>query len=153
MSVTDFSSLIQTMLVWFNSHETVLWALGAFSALTFVGSILWVPLLIIRLPENYFMGKERPLTDMKKRHPLEHFLLEGLKNILGFVLILCGIVMLVIPGQGLLTILLGIFLMNFPGKYHLEQTLVRQEKVLESLNWIRLRANKPTLKIQAKQER
>lgn len=153
MGATDFYQFIQITLAWFNKHETVLWALGGFSVLTFVGSILSVPLLIIRLPENYFMGEARPLTDMKKRHPLEHFLLEALKNILGFVLILCGVVMLVIPGQGLLTILLGLFLMNFPGKYHLEQTLVRQEKVLDALNWIRLKANKPKLNVQPKQER
>lgn len=139
-------------LAWFHSHETVVWALGVFSVLTFVGSILLVPLLVIRLPENYFMGEALPPTDMKKRHPLEHLLLEGFKNLLGFVLILSGIVMLLIPGQGLLTILLGLFLMNFPGKYHLEQTLVRQEQVLDALNWIRVKANKPSLKVKPKQD-
>lgn len=150
--MTELKNIIALALVWFHNHETALWVLGVLSALTFVGSILLVPLLVIRLPENYFMGEDRPSTDMKKRHPLEHLLLEGGKNLLGFVLILSGIIMLLTPGQGLLTILLGLFLMNFPGKYHLEQSLVRQKKVLEALNWIRTKANKPTLKVKPKED-
>ena len=65
----------------------------------------------------------------------------------GILLILAGIVMLVIPGQGLLTIFLGVFLMDFSGKYHLERRLIQQKQVRESINWIRLRANKPVIKM------
>ena len=54
--------------------------------------------------------------------------------------------MLVLPGQGLLTIVTGLLLINYPGKYKLEQKLVACLLFLEALNWIRVKANKPLLK-------
>ena len=50
--------------------------------------------------------------------------------------------MLILPGQGILTILIGLFLMNFPGKFKLERKLIAMPKVLKSLNWIRTKAGK-----------
>ncbi len=47
--------------------------------------------------------------------------------------------MLVTPGQGLLTLLIGLLLLNFPGKYRLERWLVRRPGVLRTLNWVRRR--------------
>lgn len=148
----DFASLAKLALEWINVSENTLWYVGAISVMTFLGSLLLVPILIIKLPENYFLNVQRPATKMKLRHPVLHFMIGALKNVVGVTLILCGVVMLVIPGQGLLTILLGIFLMDFPGKYHFEQRIVQRKKVLESLNWIRLRANKPKLNIPEKRD-
>jgi len=54
--------------------------------------------------------------------------------------------MLVLPGQGLLTIVTGLLLINYPGKYKLEQKLVAIPSVFRALNWIRVKANKPPLK-------
>lgn len=152
MGAVDFASLAKLALEWINVSESTLWYVGIISIMTFVGSLLLVPILIIKLPENYFLSAQRSATGMKLKHPVRHFMMKTLKNMAGIALILCGVVMLVIPGQGLLTILLGIFLMDFPGKYHFEQRLVQQKKVLESLNWIRLRANKPKLNIPEKQD-
>jgi len=69
------------------------------------------------------------------------------KNLLGLVLLIMGILMLVLPGQGLLTILFGIALIDFPGKYKLERHLISYPKVLNSINWIRKKANKKPLLI------
>jgi hypothetical protein len=55
--------------------------------------------------------------------------------------------MLVLPGQGLLTILMGLALTNFPGKYTLERRLVRLPSVAGGLNRIRALAGKPELEI------
>jgi hypothetical protein len=63
-----------------------------------------------------------------------------LKNALGVVLLLGGIVMLFLPGQGLLTMFLGIVLMDFPGKFRLERYLISRGPVLKSINWIRRKA-------------
>lgn len=60
----------------------------------------------------------------------------------GLFLLICGLVMLVLPGQGLLTMLMGLSLMPFPGKNKLEQTIVARKSVRYSLNWIRMKANK-----------
>ena len=47
------------------------------------------------------------------------------------------------PGQGLLTLLVGLLLMNFPGKYRLERWLVGRRGVLTALNWLRRRGGHP----------
>jgi len=53
-----------------------------------------------------------------------------------------GLFMLVLPGQGILTILAGLVLLDFPGKFLFLRWLVRKEKVLKSLNWIRKKGKK-----------
>ena len=69
------------------------------------------------------------------------------KNLLGGLLVLSGIAMLVLPGQGLLTIAMGLLLMDFPGKHRLERRIVRTRPVLRSINWLRRKAHKNPLKI------
>jgi len=64
------------------------------------------------------------------------------KIMVGLFLLICGLVMLVLPGQGLLTMLMGLSLMPFPGKNKLEKTIVARKSVRYSLNWIRMKANK-----------
>jgi len=58
---------------------------------------------------------------------------------------LAGIAMLVLPGQGILAILGGIELMDFPGKYRLERWIVSRPAVLRSVNWLRRRMGRPPL--------
>ena len=45
--------------------------------------------------------------------------------------------MLITPGQGILTIIVGILLGDFPGKLRFERWLIAQAPVKQSLNWIR----------------
>ena len=131
---------------WFSVSGETLWWLGLLSLITFFGSLLLVPWLVIKLPEDYFVNTRRPVSHLKRLHPFIHYLIIAVKNMIGILLIFSGIVMLVIPGQGLLTILLGLFLMDFSGKYHVERKLIQQKQIRESINWIRLRANKPKIK-------
>jgi uncharacterized membrane protein YbaN (DUF454 family) len=63
------------------------------------------------------------------------------KNVVGYVFIVLGIAMLFLPGQGLLTFLLGIILIDFPGKYRFERWLILRKHVLRSINWLRRRSN------------
>ena len=67
------------------------------------------------------------------------------KNIAGLIFILAGMAMLVLPGQGLISILLGLSLTNFPGKYRLERFLISRPAILRSVNWIRRKADKDPL--------
>jgi hypothetical protein len=71
--------------------------------------------------------------------------LRAVKNIVGLVLVLAGVLMLVLPGQGLLTIFMGITLLDFPGKRRLELSVVRRRPVFSALNWIRKKARRPPL--------
>ena len=64
------------------------------------------------------------------------------KIIVGVFLLVCGVVMLVLPGQGLITIVIGLSLIPFPGKNKIEQKLLSRKSVRSSLNWIRIKANK-----------
>ena len=47
----------------------------------------------------------------------------------------------------ILTILVGMMLLNFPGKYQFERWLVTRRPVARSINWLRRRANKGPLQI------
>lgn len=71
-----------------------------------------------------------------------NLVLNLVKILAGIFLLICGVVMLVLPGQGLLTILLGLSLIPFPGKHKLEQNLLARKSIRSSLNWIRTKANK-----------
>jgi hypothetical protein len=53
--------------------------------------------------------------------------------------------MLILPGQGLFTIIIGLMLSNYPGKYALEKKLISTPSILKSINWLRKKSNKPPL--------
>src|SRR3954471_18849431 len=92
------------MIGWLRAHENWMWWLVVISAFTFVVSLLAVPWLLVRIPPRYFMSTNHahPWGD---QHPVVHVLLLIGKNLLGVILIVLGLVMLVLPGQGILTIL------------------------------------------------
>ena len=117
-----------------------LWWLAGVSALTFVGSLVIVPILAARIPADYFSAGRRGKTPWGRKYPALRLVLLILKNALGVVLVMGGILMLFLPGQGLLTIFLGIMLMDFPGKYRLERYLISRGPVLRGINWIRRKA-------------
>jgi hypothetical protein len=77
--------------------------------------------------------------------------LSILKNAFGAVLVLAGIAMLVLPGQGLLAILVGVMLANFPGKYALERRIISRPTVSKAVNRIRKMAGRPPLDIPAEE--
>lgn len=119
--------------------------LGVISLLLLIVTVVIFPLVIIFLPQDYFIRAERDPSHQTRSHPVVWWTLVVLKNILGFVLVLAGLAMLLLPGQGLLTILLGTTLMNFPGKYKLERRLVSQPTIAKTLNRIRSGAGRPRL--------
>lgn len=130
------------------SPETWQWV-AIVSSLVFLISLLTIPILLALIPEDYFLEYDDYLSHWKKSRPILRFLVLFLRNLLGFLLILVGLVMLIAPGQGVLTILLGVACSTFPGKRTLELRLLRQKKVSESINWIRWKFDKPPLKLPA----
>lgn len=127
---------------WLGQYEAFLMSLGIISILLFVFSLLTLPWLITLLPNDYF---QRPIhneswTMLRKPSNLA-------RNSLGLLIVMSGLLMLVLPGQGLLTIFLGLAIMNFPGKYALERRIISQRGVLQTINWIRQKAGKEALKI------
>ncbi len=120
---------------------------GTVSVMTFILSLLIVPVIVVRIPENYFSGSNKRSLPWDGVNPVFRWCLIALKNLAGFILLIMGILMLVLPGQGLLTILFGIALLDFPGKYKLERRLIGLPKVLSSINWVREKAHKKPLRV------
>jgi len=125
--------------------ETALWAAGLF-LVSFVVSTTLVSFALVKLPANYFHSSHaRELWSDKSRAVRWGGLI--LKNVIGLVLILLGILMSLpgVPGPGIVTILLGLVMMDIPGKRPLEARLVRRPAVLQSINRLRARFDKPPL--------
>ncbi|MBD5779747.1 PGPGW domain-containing protein [Pelagicoccus sp. NFK12] len=122
--------------------QWMIWAAVA-SVLTFVGSLVAVPIVVVKMDADFFV---RVGTGARRLTPIRA-VRRICKNLLGWILLLAGIAMLVLPGQGLLTIALGVGLVDFPGKRRLQARIVRIEKVYRSINWIRKKAGKPPLKV------
>jgi hypothetical protein len=135
------------MIAWLYGHETVLWWMGALSVVGFVGTLIALPILVARIPVDYFRRDRRHDSHHATRSAVPRVLGVLLKNLLGIVLILAGMAMLVLPGQGILTILIGLMLMSFPGKRTLERRLVQQPSVLRAINWMRAKAHQPALEV------
>jgi hypothetical protein len=117
-----------------------------FSVVTFVGSIAVVTLVLVKLPANYFHSShEREF--LVERHPVLRAVGIFGKNLLGLLLVFFGVIMSLpgVPGQGVLTILLGIMLLDFPGKRGLETRLVGRPRVFRAINGLRARFHKPPL--------
>jgi hypothetical protein len=113
---------------------------------TFALSLAIVSFILVSIPTDYFR-KDRPRELWSDRHPAVRFLGIFVKNLLGVVLVMLGIIMSIpgVPGQGILTILLGIMLLDFPGKRDLEHRLVSRPRVLNAINKLRHRFGKDEL--------
>jgi hypothetical protein len=135
------------MWAWIQSHEILLGWLFAVSVLMFFGSILAIPWLVIRIPADYFLRQHHYADRWKPRHPLLRIAFLAAKNLFGVLLLLAGIVMLVGPGQGILTILVSLLFLDFPGKFAMERRFVRLRPVQKTIAWIRAKAGRPPLEL------
>jgi len=68
-----------------------------------------------------------------------------LKNILGSILLLTGFIMLFTPGPGLICMLVGLMIINYPGKYRLERWLIHRPLILQAVNAMRKKRSQPPL--------
>ncbi len=121
------------------TKSPLLVALSVFSFFAFLATVVLVPLLLVRMPADYLVRQEHA----GKRNPV----VVLLKNIAGLVLVLLGIAMLLLPGQGVLTLILGLSLVDFPGRRRLERHLMTRPPVLKAINALRRRASRPPLEV------
>jgi heme O synthase-like polyprenyltransferase len=126
--------------------------LAGLSLFTFIITLVLVPVLVVRIPADYFSHHHRHRMSATARHPLVSFLISSVKNIFGIVLALAGVLMLFTPGQGLITLLVGLMIMNYPGKYTLERWLIRRLHILPAMNWFRTRRGRPPLQMPTEPE-
>jgi len=131
---------INSVVEWASSNDTLLWSLFAVSLVLVLLTPLAVVWAVIRLPADYFTETRRQPLGSWHGHAFLRPVLLVIKNLLGIVLLIAGLVMLIVPGQGLLTIAVALILLDFPGKFRLERWLATRPAVWRSLNWLRKRA-------------
>lgn len=117
------------------------------SVVMFFGSLLLVPLVIVRLPADYFTRRELPEGSWRRQHGVLRIVLRVLKNLLGLLFVVLGLVMIFTPGQGLIALFLGLSLMDIPGKRRLELAIIGRPGVLRAINRLRARVNRSPLEL------
>ncbi len=135
---TAWTQLMQFFDVWG-------WWVAAGSIAMFVVSLAGMPFIVARIPADYFTHHGRHRTNQSSRHPIVELVLIVLKNLLGAVLLIAGFIMLFTPGQGLLSILFGLMIMNYPGKYTLECWIIRKPLIFSAVNNMRAKQGEPPL--------
>jgi hypothetical protein len=137
----DWFSQFWLSLTW----DKVLLGVGLF-LFSLIVSFLAIAVVMVKIPANYFSPDYS-----QKFMPNSPFLVRWgaviLKNLLGFFLIALGILLSLpgVPGQGLLTILLGLIMIDIPGKRPIEAKIIQRPTIQSAINKLRARFNKPPL--------
>ena len=131
----EFLSDYKIYLVW----------LGTLSFTIFIFSLLTIKWLVALIPSDYFIKKNN--SEFRSNYPIFWLVSIIIKNLVGYTLIVGGILMLVLPGQGLFTIFVGLMLSNYPGKFYIERKFIAIPSVLSAINWLRKKSNTPSIKI------
>ncbi len=132
------------MIEFIHEHQLLLFWLAIIG---FIGSLIVIPWILIKIPSDYFLKDKRKKCPWGNCSPIIRSIILILKNILGVILILSGLIMLFTPGQGVITIIGGIILMDFPYKYNILRRIIKQPKVLSSINELRMKAKQTPLKV------
>lgn len=125
----------------------VLLGVGLF-VISFALSIASIAVVMVKIPANYFSSHYQ--QDFLPNSPwLVRWGAVLAKNIFGVFLILLGIVLSLpgVPGQGVLTILLGLIMVDIPGKRPLEAKIIKRPTILAAVNDLRAKYNKPPLEM------
>lgn len=123
--------------MWAEAAQPYLVLIATVSGVLALVSLVLVPILIVQMPADYFLAAHRI-----RRRGFSARWLTVARNLLAMVLFIAGLLMLVLPGQGLLTLLAALIMSDVPGKYRVERWLVLQPGVLKTINWVRRRYRK-----------
>ena len=137
--ISEFMTQIESyvpahVLIWFAVSSVVM----------FVGTLIAIPVILMRLPADYF-DIRIPRPWMENHHPILRLIGHIVKSVVGAVFLFAGFLMLFLPGQGVLTMLIGLSLIEFPGKRRVEAKIVGQSTVLSTINAMRAKFDKPPL--------
>jgi len=123
---------------WMSQHSSILAVIVVISFMLLTTSLLATPWVLARLPANYFSKPPSAKPRSAKR-----LCTSAIKTVLGCLMILAGVAMMFTPGPGLVCLVLGMALCEFPGKHRLLRSVVRRPSVFSTLNWMRRKASKP----------
>jgi len=137
---------ISWMAEWIQIHEALFWWVGVLSLIMFAGSLGGLALMVVKLPAEHFVREHTRRPIIPIRNQAARICYQVVKNGVGIFFIFAGLVMLVLPGQGLIALVLGISLTDFPGRHRLVRAIIRKKRVLRSANWFRAKFDRPPLK-------
>ena len=124
------------------------WGALGLSLFLAVGSVALAALIVVRWPVDQFKGLA-PHPFWQHRHPLIRAVGLAGKNLAGYLIVLLGIIMALpgVPGQGVLLILIGLTLVNFPGKRRIERRLIQRPSIQRVVNRLRAWFGHPPLEV------
>ena len=132
-------------LAWIEHHVGLTIALAVAWVVVLIVSAWAVRWFLISIPSDYFTKPHVRFELWKNLHPVLRWTVLLLKNLVGLALALAGIVMLFTPGQGILSVLLGLSLLDIPGKRAVERKIVQRPAILHFINAMRAHAGKDPL--------
>ena len=132
--------LLEQIIDLVDEYKSVIFWLSLLSFLIFIFSLVSIKWLVALIPIDYFVYKKN--SKFKTKYPFTWLISMIIKNIIGYLLIIGGMLMLVLPGQGLFTIFIGLMMSNYPGKYYIEKKIIAIPSILKTINWLRKQSNK-----------
>ena len=132
--------------------ESLTWGNILLGVGLFIGSLLIsflaIGVVMVKIPPRYFSPHHE--RDFLPDSPwIVRWGAVIAKNIAGVILIILGILLSLpgVPGQGILTILLGLIFLDIPGKRPLEARIIQRPAVLSAINKLRAKYDKPPLEL------
>ena len=132
--------LLEQIIDLVDEYKSVIFWLSLLSFFIFIFSLVSIKWLVALIPIDYFVYKKN--SKFKTKYPFTWLISMIIKNIIGYLLIVGGILMLVLPGQGLFTIFIGLMMSNYPGKYYIEKKIIAIPSILKTIIWLRKQSNK-----------
>lgn len=103
--------------------------------------------MVVSIPPDHFSARRRQPASWWHGDPLLRTMVLVFKNFLGVILGVLGFIMALplVPGPGLVFILIGLSLIDFPGKRKAERRLLAVPSVSRFLNEVRSRFGRAPL--------
>ena len=120
---------------WISDYNQIIQWAGIVSVFLFFLSLFLLRYVIIRMPEDYFITTSS-ISKSHSKSP-QKIIVRVAKNVVGFLLTICGIILLFTPGQGMITILIGLCLIDLAIVNQFKKKIINNSKVQKALNWIR----------------
>ena len=140
---------MNSLIEWLERYPEVVIGLSVASVFALLGSVILLIAGIVFVRDDFLLRRST-LTKEYENKKIMRLLLMILRNIVGCILVLLGAALLVLPGQGLLTILFGLLLLDLPGKESARVRLrrfVQRPTTLNKINTLRRKFGKAPLQV------
>lgn len=135
------------MLNWILNHPGLAASLGLASLAIIIAGLVLIPALIVRIPPDFFSEEKKAPPAWANRRPYVWMLVVGAKNLFGVALILASIAGFLLPGLGVVTISIGLLLVDFPGKYRFIRWLISRPFIFQRINRLRQRRGREPIQV------